>query len=86
MARAAHDDGLAAALRVGGRAAFVQEWYQQPMWATLRRHPCFSTLLTQRSQGMLPSSIRPRHKCVAQMASDLLTLFRERDADASGRV
>lgn len=37
--RAARDDSLAAALRIGGLPAFLEHWYQQPMWAPLRSSP-----------------------------------------------
>ena len=51
-ARAAHDDGLAGTLRCSRRAAFVREWYSQPMWLSLRQHPRFSQLLARRSIGV----------------------------------
>lgn len=46
--RAARDEALAAALRRGGARQFVADWYRQPMWASLRAHPCFHGLLAQR--------------------------------------
>lgn len=50
-ARAAHDDALATSLRATGLQEFVQQWYQQPMWRTLRRHPSFKRLVARRASG-----------------------------------
>ena len=35
----ARDDSLAAALAGDGSAAFLEAWYAQPLWASLRAHP-----------------------------------------------
>lgn len=48
-ARAANDDRLAAGLCRAGLAAFVSRWYQQPLWAPLRRHPAFPRMLARRT-------------------------------------
>ena len=37
--RTAKDDTLAAALKQGGMAPFLQAWYAQPLWTSLRLHP-----------------------------------------------
>lgn len=39
LARCEKDDALAAVLEEKGAMAFIQDWYQQPMWRTLRQHP-----------------------------------------------
>ena len=38
LARREKDEGLADALLAQGLPAFVQAWYQQPMWQSLRSH------------------------------------------------
>ena len=38
QARREKDDGLAQALLAQGLPAFVETWYQQPMWQSLRSH------------------------------------------------
>ena len=38
QARREKDEGLADALLAQGLPAFVQAWYQQPMWQSLRSH------------------------------------------------
>ena len=38
QARREKDKGLANALLAQGLPAFVQAWYQQPMWQSLRSH------------------------------------------------
>ncbi len=38
-ARAQRDDELADVLQKGGVVRFIQDWYQQPMWESLRAHP-----------------------------------------------
>ncbi len=47
-ARAANDDRLASELSTRGLAAFVRQWYEQPLWASLRRHPAYSRMLARR--------------------------------------
>ncbi|GLC45490.1 hypothetical protein PLESTM_001741500 [Pleodorina starrii] len=47
-ARAANDDRLAGALLQGGLEDFVRRWYEQPLWASLRRHPAFGRMLQRR--------------------------------------
>ncbi|KAK9806829.1 hypothetical protein WJX72_004058 [[Myrmecia] bisecta] len=49
-ARAARDDQLARAILDGGAPAFVQEWYAQHMWKSLRRHSRFVELVEERAQ------------------------------------
>lgn len=39
LARQARDTALADALMADGLEAFVQSWYQQPMWSSLVKHP-----------------------------------------------
>ena len=39
VARREKDAGLAQALLAEGLPAFVEAWYQQPMWQSLRAHP-----------------------------------------------
>eukprot|EP00887_Chlorella_sp_A99_P005642 scaffold1.g5642.t1 len=51
LERAARDDALADALRRGGLPAFVEDWYAQPMWASLRAHPTFVALVGRRARG-----------------------------------
>ncbi|CAI5534996.1 unnamed protein product [Closterium sp. Naga37s-1] len=47
-ARAESDDSLAAVLTAGGLEQYVHSWYQQPLWASLRTHPCFQPMLARR--------------------------------------
>ena len=49
--RAATDDALAETLLRIGRRDFVEHWYGQPMWASLRGHPCFAAVRARRQQG-----------------------------------
>jgi hypothetical protein len=49
-ARVQKDAELAAMLTQQGSARFLEWWYQQPLWASLRRHPGFSRLLRQRQR------------------------------------
>ncbi|CAI5481758.1 unnamed protein product [Closterium sp. Yama58-4] len=46
--RAESDDSLAAVLTAGGLEQYVHSWYQQPLWASLRAHPCFQPMLARR--------------------------------------
>eukprot|EP00898_Chlorokybus_atmophyticus_P002770 jgi/Chlat1/3494/Chrsp23S03682 len=45
----AHRDDLLARSLVADPNAFVRNWYAQPMWASLRFHPEFNTLLEKRT-------------------------------------
>ena len=49
--RAARDDAQALALRRGGLPAFLATWYAAPMWDSLRGHPRFGRMLSQRQAG-----------------------------------
>lgn len=48
--RAASDESLAETLRAGGLELFVESWYQQPLWASLRKHPNFEAIKMERKQ------------------------------------
>jgi isochorismate synthase/2-succinyl-5-enolpyruvyl-6-hydroxy-3-cyclohexene-1-carboxylate synthase/2-succinyl-6-hydroxy-2,4-cyclohexadiene-1-carboxylate synthase/O-succinylbenzoate synthase len=48
--RAASDESLAETLRAGGLELFVESWYQQPLWASLRKHPNFEAIKVERKQ------------------------------------
>ena len=50
-ARAERDAALARALEEGGAEPFVAAWYQQPLFAPLRRSPGFATVLARRAAG-----------------------------------
>ena len=57
-ARREKDAGLARALLTDGLPAFVQTWYKQPMWQSLRAHARYSIAYC------LPSpAIPPRNLC-----------------------
>lgn len=47
--RLAHDQVLASRLRSEGLSAFLAKWYAQPLFATLRKSPRFSELLSCRA-------------------------------------
>ncbi|BFI28545.1 menaquinone-specific isochorismate synthase [Marchantia polymorpha subsp. ruderalis] len=49
--RAAHDDALAASLCEGGIHSFVDTWYSQPMWKSLRAHPDFELIKRSRVEN-----------------------------------
>jgi pimeloyl-ACP methyl ester carboxylesterase len=49
-ARVQKDAELAAMLTQQGSARFLEWWYQQPLWASLRQHPGFSRVLQQRQR------------------------------------
>ena len=49
--RAAADDVLAKTLLRLGRRDFVEHWYGQSIWESLRRHPCFAAVRDRRQQG-----------------------------------
>jgi isochorismate synthase/2-succinyl-5-enolpyruvyl-6-hydroxy-3-cyclohexene-1-carboxylate synthase/2-succinyl-6-hydroxy-2,4-cyclohexadiene-1-carboxylate synthase/O-succinylbenzoate synthase len=49
-ARVQKDAELASMLTQQGSARFLEWWYQQPLWASLRQHPGFSRLLQQRQR------------------------------------
>jgi 2-succinyl-6-hydroxy-2,4-cyclohexadiene-1-carboxylate synthase len=42
------DEVLAVNLEVGVWPNFVRQWYNQPLFSTLKSHPCFETLLQSR--------------------------------------
>ena len=44
-ARRSRDGALAAALRQSGVQSFVEDWYRQPLWRSLRAHPRSAPLL-----------------------------------------
>jgi 2-succinyl-6-hydroxy-2,4-cyclohexadiene-1-carboxylate synthase len=46
--RLAKDDQLAAKLETGDFQLFIENWYQQPIFANLRSHPNFPQMLEQR--------------------------------------
>jgi pimeloyl-ACP methyl ester carboxylesterase/O-succinylbenzoate synthase len=46
--RAARDDELADTLELGGLPAFVDAWYEGPLWAPLRRHGAFARVKARR--------------------------------------
>jgi hypothetical protein len=48
-ARVAKDQELADLLLSLGAAGFLEWWYQQPLWASLRAHPRFERLLEKRA-------------------------------------
>jgi hypothetical protein len=50
-ARATRDDSLAAALAMGGTAAFVEAWYRGALWDSLRRRPGFARVAERRRCG-----------------------------------
>ncbi|KAF6258054.1 Alpha/Beta hydrolase protein [Scenedesmus sp. NREL 46B-D3] len=52
-ARVQKDAELASMLTLQGSARFLEWWYQQPLWASLRQHPGFSRLLQQRQREQL---------------------------------
>ncbi|KAG6548096.1 hypothetical protein Mapa_010376 [Marchantia paleacea] len=49
--RAADDDALAASLCEGGIHSFVDRWYSQPMWKSLRAHPDFELIKRSRVEN-----------------------------------
>ena len=49
--RAADDDRLAELLRGDGLGPFVERWYDQPLFATLREHPDFLRIRDRRRRG-----------------------------------
>ncbi|GAB4817906.1 hypothetical protein N2152v2_004952 [Parachlorella kessleri] len=49
--RAERDASLAESLRNMGTAAFLESWYQQPLWESLRHSPRFHRMLSQRAAG-----------------------------------
>jgi 2-succinyl-6-hydroxy-2,4-cyclohexadiene-1-carboxylate synthase len=50
-ARAAADDALAAALERDGIEAFIDRWYAQPLFASLRSHPDYGLVSRRRAGG-----------------------------------
>ncbi len=50
-ARAALDDARAAALQADGLESFVDSWYEQPMFASLRAHAGFGAVRHRRAAG-----------------------------------
>ncbi|MCO5559536.1 hypothetical protein L7F22_013137 [Adiantum nelumboides] len=48
--RAAQDNGLAVTLQKIGLESFLDSWYRQPMWKSLRNHPQFRALKGSRIQ------------------------------------
>ena len=59
--RLAKDRQLAARLETSHLRLFLENWYQQPIFAALRSHPDFSQMLAQRlnnSSGKLAKSLR----------------------------
>lgn len=48
--RAARDARSASILRSVGTAAFLDRWYDAPMWESLRAHPTFCSLMERRRQ------------------------------------
>jgi len=48
-ARISKDAELAAMLTEAGAAAFLEWWYQQPLWASFRAHPGFSRIVARRA-------------------------------------
>lgn len=59
--RLAKDQLLAAKLEAGDFRLFLENWYQQPIFATLRSHPKFAQMLEQRlnnSPTLLAKSLR----------------------------
>ncbi|WP_254923717.1 2-succinyl-6-hydroxy-2,4-cyclohexadiene-1-carboxylate synthase [Pseudanabaena sp. SR411] len=59
--RLAKDQLLAAKLEAGDFQLFLENWYQQPIFATLRSHPNFAQMLEQRlnnSPALLAKSLR----------------------------
>lgn len=67
--RAAADDALAAGLLRLGRRDFVEHWYSQPMWASLRGHPCFAAVRARRQRGREDEGVEDR--AVAALAAAL---------------
>jgi len=67
--RAAADDALAATLLRLGRRGFVEHWYGQPMWASLRQHPRFPAVKARRQQGR--SDEQEEDAAVAALAAAL---------------
>ena len=55
-ARRHRDDALATALRESGTASFVEDWYRQPMWRSLRAHPRSAPQLDNAFCGCTPTS------------------------------
>ncbi|KAI8463272.1 MAG: Alpha/Beta hydrolase protein [Monoraphidium minutum] len=49
--RAARDAELSEAMRRQGLASFVDWWYRQPLWASLRAHPRFAETSARRAAG-----------------------------------
>ncbi|KAH6555602.1 hypothetical protein KP509_21G066000 [Ceratopteris richardii] len=48
--RAIQDSALAVILQEAGLQSFVDDWYQKPMWKSLRSHPQFVSLKASRTQ------------------------------------
>jgi isochorismate synthase / 2-succinyl-5-enolpyruvyl-6-hydroxy-3-cyclohexene-1-carboxylate synthase / 2-succinyl-6-hydroxy-2,4-cyclohexadiene-1-carboxylate synthase / o-succinylbenzoate synthase len=49
--RLQQDHETAATMRAMPQAHFVEQWYQAPLWAPLRKHPRFADLLQKRRRG-----------------------------------
>eukprot|EP00884_Botryococcus_braunii_P003874 jgi/Botrbrau1/13488/Bobra.0082s0084.1 len=56
-ARAERDDELAAALWSNGVRQFVEDWYRQPMWASLRHHPRYKDVFVKRTNSGDPEGL-----------------------------
>ena len=50
-ARAGADEALAVALEQQGLSAFIERWYAQPLFASLRDHPDFGLVARRREAG-----------------------------------
>ena len=63
--RAARDSALALSLTEGGIRTFIDSWYQQPLFSSLKSHPVFKEVLLRRTQ---PSEARVAD--IARVLSD----------------
>jgi len=54
--RAARDDELADTLEAGGLAAFVDAWYDGPLWAPLRQHGAFARVKARRAAAAVAAA------------------------------
>lgn len=98
--RAADDDRLADRLRRDGLAPFVDRWYAQPLFATLREHPDFPLIRDRRRRGdpaawadLLaggsPGRTEPTWAALPGLGDRLVAIAGERDAkyrDLAGEI
>lgn len=89
--RAADDDRLAALLRREGLGPFIERWYAQPLFASLREHPDFPLIRDRRRRGdpsawadllagCSPGRTPPAWDALPGLGGRLVVIAGERDA------